>query len=107
MNEPGDLIGRKVSAISFVHDGVEFHFEGPVLHSRGDPQVGIGDAVYRFPKPGSRDALCLLVGATVVSLRLDEPRHLEFTTSNHCRVRLPFRAGGVLNFRADGVLRVG
>jgi len=107
LKEPGDLIGRKVSAISFVHDGVEFHFEGPVLHSRGDPQVGIGEAVYSFPKPGSRDALCLLVGATVVSLNFDDPRHLEFTASNGCRVRLPLRAGGVLNFRAAGVLRVG
>lgn len=107
MKEPDELVGRKVSAVSFVHDGVEFHFDGPVVRSRGDPQIGIGGAIYCFPKPGSRDALCLLVGATVQSVNLDEPRHLEVATSNGCRLRLPLRAGGVLHFRADGLLLVG
>ena len=107
MKEPHDLVGRKVSAVSFAHEGIEFHFDGLVLRSRGNPQVAIGEATYFFPKPGSRDALCLLLGAIVESLNVDEPRHLEFTTSNGCRVRLPLRAGGVLLFRADGVLQVG
>lgn len=107
MKEPRDLVGRKVSAVAFVLDGVEFHFDGPVLHSRGDPQIGVGEAVYCFPKPGSRDALCLLIGTTVESVTVDEPRHLEFTASNGCRVRLPLRAGGVLHFRAEGLLQVG
>ena len=63
-----------------------------MLRSRADPRVFIGEAVYHFPKPGSRDALCLVLGATVQSLSLDDPRHLEFTTSNGCRVRLPMGA---------------
>ena len=102
-----DLIGREISAVAFVRDCVEFHFDGPILRSRAAPQVVIGEATYRFPKPGSRDALCLVIGATVQSLSLDESRHLEFTTSNGCRVRLPIGAGGVLHFRADQLLQVG
>jgi len=101
------LVGREVSAVAFARDGVKFHFGGPILRSRADPQVAIGEAVYRFPKPGSRDALCLVIGATVQSLSLDEARHLEFTTSNGCRVRLPVGAGGVLHFRADRLFQVG
>ena len=107
LKEPGDLVGREVSAVAFARDSVEFHFDGPVLRSRSDPQVVVGEAVYHFPKPGSRDALCLVLGATVRSLSLDESRHLEFTTSNGCRVRLPLGAGGMLHFKADRLLQVG
>lgn len=107
LKEPGDLVGLEVSAVAFARDGVEFHFGGPILRSRADPQVVIGEAVYHFPKPGSRDALCLVLGATVQSLSLDDSRHLEFTTSNGCRVRLPLGAGGVPHFRADRLLQVG
>jgi hypothetical protein len=107
LKEPADLVGREVSAVAFVRDGVEFHFDGPILRSRADPQVFIGEAVYHFPKPGSRDALCLVLGSTIRSLSLDDARHLEFTTSNGCRVRLPLGAGGVLHFRADRLLQVG
>lgn len=102
-----DLIGREISAVAFVRDYVEFHFDGPILRSRADPQVAVGEAVYWFPKPGSRDALCLVIGATVQTLDLDDSRHLEFTTSNGCRVRLPLGAGGVLHFRAEGLFQVG
>jgi len=102
-----DLIGREISAVAFVRDYVEFHFDGPILRSRADPQVAVGEAVYCFPKPGSRDALCLVIGATVQSLDLDESRHLEFTTSNGCQMRLPLGAGGVLHFRAEGLFQVG
>ena len=102
-----DLIGREISAVAFVRDYVEFHFDGPILRSRGDPQVAVGEAVYCFPKPGSRDALCLVIGAIVQSLNLDDSRHLEFTTSNSCRVRLPLGAGGVLHFRAERLFQVG
>lgn len=92
--------------MAFARDGVEFHFGGPILRSRVDPQVAIGEGVYYFPKPGSRDALCLAIGATVQSVNLDD-RHLEFTTSNGCRVRLPLGAGGILHFRAEGLIQVG
>jgi hypothetical protein len=107
LKEPADLVGLEISAVAFARDGVEFHFDGPILRSRADPQVFIGEVVYHFPKPGSRDALCLVIGATVQSLSLDETRHLEFTTSNGCRVRLPLGAGGVLHFRAERLLQVG
>jgi hypothetical protein len=107
LKEPADLVGREISAVAFARDCVEFHFDGPVLRSRADPQVTVGEAVYHFPKPGSRDAICLVIGATVQSLSVDESRHLEFATSNGCRVRLPFGAGGLLHFRADRVLQVG
>ena len=74
LKEPADLVGREISAVAFVRDVVEFHFDGPTLRSRTDPRVAVGEAVYRFPKPGSRDALCLVIGSTVHSLSFDEAR---------------------------------
>jgi hypothetical protein len=89
-----DLIGREISAVAFVRDYVEFHFDGPILRSVAAPYVAVGEAVYRFPKPGSRDALCLVIGATIRSLNLIAGDHFEFTTSNGHRVRIPLDGCG-------------
>lgn len=107
LKEPADLVGREISAVTIALGCVEFHFDGPVLRSRADPQVAVGEAAHYFPKPGSRDALCLVVGATVQSLSLEDSRHVEFTTNNGCRVRFTLGAGGLLHFWADRLLQVG
>jgi hypothetical protein len=39
LKEPGDLVGRGISAVAFACDGVEFHFDGPILRSRSDSHV--------------------------------------------------------------------
>jgi len=96
LKEPADLIGREISAVAFVRDVVEFGFDGVVLRCDADPCVAVGDAVYRFPKPGSRDALCLIIGSTVRSLEVVDGKHVEFTTSNGCRVRIPLAKGEAL-----------
>ncbi len=67
-----DLVGCEVSGVSFVRDHVEMLFDGPVLRSLASPMVREGDQVARFPEPGSRDALCRLIGRTV---ELAEDRH--------------------------------
>src|SRR5262245_57755285 len=95
LSEPGDLIGKKVTAVAFVHDCVEFHFDGLVLRSLVDPSVAVGEAVYRFPQPGSRDALCMVIGSTVQSLEVVDGQ-LEFTTSTGCRVRGPMARRGMV-----------
>ena len=81
---PSDLVGEEVSAISFVRDYVEIHFDGPILRSLTDPIIAIEDSLYRFPKEGARDALCRMVGSTVLAVAMDEGRALELTTNNGC-----------------------
>jgi hypothetical protein len=98
LKEPGDLIGREIAGVAFVRDVVEFDFDGIVLRCDADPAVSVGEAVYRFPKPGSRDALCLIIGSTVRAVELADGSHFEFATSNGCRVRLPLSPGEVLRW---------
>lgn len=89
----GELLGQEVTGVAFVRDGVEFHFDGAIVRSLAAPCVTIGAVTYRFPKAGSRDALCLVIGSTVESQSLVEGRHFEFTTTNGCRVRIPLEPG--------------
>jgi hypothetical protein len=67
-----DLVGCEVSGVSFVRDYVEVLFDGPVLRGLASPMVREGERVARFPEPGSRDALCRLIGRKV---ELAEDRH--------------------------------
>jgi len=59
------LLGEPLSAVSFVMDYVELHFNGSYLRCLVPPVVEQGGRVARFPEPGSRDALCALIGAEV------------------------------------------
>jgi len=106
LKEPADLVGREVSAVAFARDGVEFHFGGPILRSRAVHRWSSARRVIAFPSLVRATPFAWSSGRTIQSLSLDEARHLEFTTSNGCRVRLPIGAGGVLHFRAEQLLQV-
>jgi hypothetical protein len=93
LKKAGDLVGLEVRAVAFVRDVVEFGFDGLTLRCDADPYVAIGEVAYRFPKPGSRDALCLIIGSTVLSVELVDGEHFAFTTSNGCRVSIPLAKG--------------
>jgi hypothetical protein len=57
-----DLMGEEINEISFVMDYVEVHFNGPKLTCFGNPIVEREGRRSVFPEPGSRDALCNLIG---------------------------------------------
>jgi hypothetical protein len=89
LKDVDELLGKEVSSVAFVGDGVEFRFGSTVLLSPAAPYVTIGESTYRFPTAGSRDALCLVIGSVVESLDHVDGQCFEFTTSNGCRVRIP------------------
>ena len=62
------LPGEILNAVAFVMDYVEFHFNGPVLRAFTNPVVDAGGSQIAFDQPGSRDALCSLIGAEVGSV---------------------------------------
>jgi hypothetical protein len=79
-DDPTGLVSEELNVIAFVMDYVEFHFNGPRLTALTDPHVRIGSQTWTFPRPGSRDALCALIGRTVqvVSIKTDEHILLDF-----------------------------
>lgn len=89
----GELLGQEISGVAFGRDAVEFRFATVVVRSIANPSVTVGQSTYCFPKAGSRDALCLVIGSTVETVNLAERQHFEFTTSNGCRVRIPAAQG--------------
>jgi hypothetical protein len=58
--------GEKLSAVTFVQDYVQLHFDGPRLTLIAWPVVRVGDASHAVDDPGYRDQLCRLIGRVVV-----------------------------------------
>jgi hypothetical protein len=70
------LMGLEVSAVSFVRDYVELHFDGPVLRSLSDPLGVYGGRRWQFPTPGSLELMRCYIGKTVDGYELDPDRIL-------------------------------
>ena len=67
---PEGLVGLELSAVAFVRDYVEFHFDGPILRALSSPLIRTEGHESQFPDPGSRDALCTLIGQSVASVQV-------------------------------------
>lgn len=78
-----------MSIVAFVMDYVEFHFNGPVLRALTDPIVEHGGVRVKFPSPGSRDALCALIGTEVESVTLQEGDRIELRTNRGHTLAIP------------------
>jgi len=89
MNHIFDLLGEEISAVCFVRDYVEFHFDGAILRSLSNPIILIQGVEHRFPEPGSRDALCKLIGSTVGDVTVEESQALKVTTTDGSKITIP------------------
>jgi hypothetical protein len=83
------LVGEEVSAVAFVADYVEFHFNGPILRAIEGPMIRHGGRALRFPEPGSRDMLCAIILFTVESIHLDEKHGCELKISDGTEIVIP------------------
>jgi hypothetical protein len=86
-----NLNGEEITGIAFICDYVEFYFGGPfpILRSISNPKVASEGVEYRFPEPGSRDALCRVIGTKVCTIKLEENKALELTMSNEYKITIP------------------
>ena len=84
-----ELIGQQMSAVAFVQDYVELHFDGKILRALANPMVTVGGASFKFPGPGSRDALCALIGRTVVNVVVHEGDRIDLQFDGGALVRIP------------------
>ena len=87
-----DLVGEEISAVCFVRDYVEFHFDGPIVRSLSNPSVFVHGMQHRFPESGSRDALCRVIGSTIRAVKLDEHHSLKLRTTDDCEITIPLDA---------------
>lgn len=90
------LLYEEVNGVAFVMDYVEFHFNGPVLRAFSGPVLRSPRGEFTFPGPGSRDALCGLIGSVVEKI-IVEPSSitLDLTGGNQLRIHIdPSLPGG-------------
>ena len=66
------LVGEQLSAVAFVQDYVELHFDGPVIRALTNPIADSGGVRISFPAPGSRDALCRFIGRLVEKVEVQD-----------------------------------
>jgi hypothetical protein len=78
-----ELIGEQLSAVSFVMDYVEFHFDAFVLRALTDPAIEGPEGRHKFPGPGARDALCQAIGADVAEVHENDDAITVRLTSGH------------------------
>jgi hypothetical protein len=57
--------GAQLSAVTFVQDYLQLHFDGPMITAITRPLVIVGDASFAFGEPGYRDQLCGLIAKNV------------------------------------------
>ncbi len=81
------LAGRELSAVCFVRNYVEFHFDGPILRFLAPPHVRRHDGMVQFPEEGSCDVLCALIGQMVEQAE-DQPDRLALMFPNDVRVEM-------------------
>lgn len=81
-----DLNGLELSAVCFVRDYVELHFDGPIFRSLGEPIVETQRDRFTHPDPGARDALCGMIGSIVVG-----------ATESASTIRIAFEGGGAIS----------
>lgn len=97
------LTGEPLSAVAFVQDYVEFHFDGKILRSLTAPLLQLGKESFQFPMPGSRDGFCSLIGQKLTSFTADQH---EMSTDGS-RITLNFESGAVLTIPLDRKSRRG
>lgn len=83
------LIGEPVSAVAFVTDYVELHFNGPIFRFIANPTVICGSTRFTFPESGSRDALCSLIGERPVSIDIVDDVSITLNMDGGCKLTLP------------------
>jgi hypothetical protein len=84
-----DLVGEEISAVSFVQNYVEFHFNGPVLRSVANPKAITANSTIQFPEIGSREVLCQFIGQTVRIIELKENDSLTIVTNDNYTLIIP------------------
>lgn len=97
------IIGEQLSAVTFVQDYVQLHFDGPRLTIFSHTVVTLGDKIFHWGKPGFRDALCNSIAQQVTEARVayGESISVSFADGSTIKISLKdenYRGGEAVNF---------
>jgi hypothetical protein len=103
------LIGEQLSAVTFVQDYLQLHFDGPRLTVFSHPIVMRGDKIFHWGKPGFRDALCNNIAKKVTEARIAYGESISICFADSSTIQIPLQDDGCLdreavNFDAGGTI---
>jgi hypothetical protein len=101
------LIGEQLSAVTFVQDYLQLHFDGPYLTVFSHAVVMLGDKTFHGGKPGFRDALCNNIAKKVTEARVayGDSISIRFADGSAIKISLKdkdYAGGEAVNFDAGG-----
>ena len=81
-----NLAGRVLRSVRFFETGVELDFGALRIGGGVNAIVSCGTQKNRYPEPGSRDAICALIGARVDRIRVVAGDRVEISYDNGCGI---------------------
>ncbi len=77
-----NIAGRRLRSVRFLENAVELDFGSLRVALGASAIVSCGSQKYRYPEPGSRDAICELIGAKVDRIRVVLGDRVEISCDN-------------------------
>ena len=101
------LIGEQLSAVTFVQDYVQLHFDGPRLTVFSHAVVRLGDQTFHEGKRGFRDALCNNIAKKVTEARVAYGDSISIRFADGSMIRISLKdedssGGEAVNFDTGG-----
>lgn len=90
-----DINGRVLGSVQFYARSMQLELAGVRLQLTGNPLIICGAQRTRYPDPGSRDALCSLIGDRVDSVRSPSAERIEIHFASGCELVIPRNAVAV------------
>jgi hypothetical protein len=88
--KPEELVGEELSAVSFVRDYVELHFDGPIIRALTPIRVGEkGTVGVSSTEHGWRDQLCAQIGKSVREVVIDDVRAIVIRFEDGTELIIP------------------
>lgn len=84
-----EVVNEELSAVSFVHDYIEFQFNEKIIRSFTSPILRYGEREIRYPGIGSRDDLCSLIGCTASYVTILANEEIKIGLSNNKELVIP------------------
>jgi hypothetical protein len=76
------LADRELSAVTFVRDYVQLHFDGPTISAFTLPTIEVASSRVTAGAPGYRDSLCARIGTAVGAAYVDPGLELRIALTD-------------------------
>jgi hypothetical protein len=85
------LVGEELSAITFVRDYLQLHFDGPTINAYTLPIVTFRDSRWANGDTGYKDAICARIGVAVIGASTVPEDRLQLDFADGASVAISLR----------------